>query len=129
MFLLLAAYAPAACQVKADDAMVLAFERSYGGDGADVDKFTVAKDGRWKFTPQSGEGKTGKLSVADLNQWVKDIENGGLHKVKSNPNLGGTDESFLDITLQINNKKTRVRISMREKLAQSIDKKIVELVK
>jgi hypothetical protein len=129
MCLLLAASTPAADQAKADDALVLAFERSYGGDGADVDKFTVAKDGIWKFTPQSGEGKHGKLSVADLHQWVKEIENGGLYKVKSNPGLGGTDESFLDITLKINEKKTRVRISMREKLAQSIDNKIVELVK
>jgi hypothetical protein len=129
MCFLLAASAPAAAKPKADDTFVLAFERSRGGDGADVDRFTVAKDGTWKFTPQSGKAQNGKLSVADLHHWVKEIEDGGLHKVKSDPGLGGTDGSFMDITVHVGEKKTRVRISLREKLAKSIDKKIVDLVK
>jgi hypothetical protein len=131
--LFLAGLALAADKTEADDALVIAIERSAGFVAPDGPithyRFTVAKDGSWEFKPQDGESKKGKLSADDLNQWVKAIEDGGLSKVKSDPLLPAKDADFMIITVQAKGKETRVTIPLGEKLSQAIEKKIVELVK
>src|SRR6516162_8094095 len=94
IWLSLAGQALAAGKIKADDAFVIAIERFEGGDGGNLDRFRVAKDGSWEFKPQGGKSRKGKVRVEDLTKWVKEIEAGGLYQVKSNPDLGGTDEAF-----------------------------------
>src|SRR5262245_26052264 len=118
---------------KGDDAVVIVIER--GGGFVDPAKdplahyqFTVAKDGSWEFKPLKGS-KKGKLKADDLKKWVKEIEDGGLAKLKSNPSLGAADESYMDITLHVNGKKERKRIRLEENLAQALDKKVLELAK
>ena len=123
----LAAPAPVADKPKAEDAFVLAIGRFSGGDGSDFYQFTLARDGCWEFKPQGVQPLKGRLSADDLNKWVKEIECGGLYTVKSNPDLWGEDVAFMDITVQTKDSKTRVRIPLQAKLAQAIDKKIVEL--
>jgi hypothetical protein len=118
---------------KADDAFI-GIGRFSGGDGGNFDRFTVAKDGSWEFKPQGGASKKGKLSAEVLNKWVKEIEDAGLYRVKSDPLLGDTaesylDRSFMDITVQAKGKKAQVRILLGEKVSQAIEKKIVELAK
>jgi hypothetical protein len=120
---------------KKDDAFVFAIERGAGFTDPqqykpiDHYRFTVAKDGSWEFKPQKRGFKKGKLGADDLNKWVKDIEDGGFDKVKSNPRLGAADEPYMDITVQTKDKKTQVRIRLEEKLSQAIEKKIVEVAK
>jgi hypothetical protein len=127
----LAAPAPVADKPKVDDAFVIALDRSGGFVAPDSPithyRFTMAKDGSWEFKPQAGEPKRGKISIEDLNKWVKQIEDGGLYTVKSNPELGANDSPFMDITVQTTDKKTRVKIPLEEKLSQAIEKKIIEL--
>jgi hypothetical protein len=130
----LAAPAQAEDKAKADDAFVIAIDRSAGSDVAPDGpishyRFTVAKDGSWEFKPREGKSKKGKLSADDLNQWVKTIEDGGLHKVKSDPLLPAKDADFMIITVQAKDKKTRVTIPLGQKLSQAIEKKIVEIAK
>ena len=121
--------------VKKDDAFVIAIERGAGLTAPnrtrpiDHYRFTVAKDGSWDFKPQRGESKKGKLGADDLSKWVKDIEDGELGKIKSNPRLGAADEPYMDITVPSKGKKTQVRIRLEEKLSQAMEKKIVEVVK
>jgi WD40 repeat protein len=50
-------------------------------------------------------------------------------KLKSNPSLGAAAEPFMDITIQANDKKEQKRIPLQEKLAQAIEKKVLELAK
>src|SRR4051794_26884965 len=118
-----------------DEAFVIAVERSAGftnpaqAKAIDHYRFTVAKNGNWEFKPQNAEARKGKLGADDFNRWVKDIEDGGLYEVESNPELGALDEPYMDITVNIKEKKTQVRIRLAEKLSQAIEKKIVEVVK
>jgi hypothetical protein len=132
--LFLTVLALAADKTQADDAFVIAIERSAGFDVAPYGpiahyRFTVARDGSWQFKPQEGESRKGKLSADDLEQWVKTIEDGGLYKVKSDPLLGARDAPFMAITVQARDKETRVTIPLEEKLSQAIEKKIVELAR
>jgi hypothetical protein len=115
-------------------AAVIALQR--GGGFVDPAKsplayywFTVAKDGAWELKPLKGETKKGKLGTADVNKWVKEIEDGGFHKLKSNPALGAADEPYMDITIQAEGKKEQRRIPLGAKLAQAIEKKVFELIK
>lgn len=118
-----------------DDAFVIAVERSAGftnparAKAIDHYRFTVARNGDWEFKPQNGEAKNGKLRADDLNRWVKDIEDGGLYEVESDPELGALDEPYMDITVNTREKKTQVRIRLAEKLPQAVEKKIVGVVK
>lgn len=128
--------AQAGDEKKNDDGLVIAIERGAGLTPPDrtrpIDhyRFSVAKDGSWEFKPtQKGETKKGKLGADDVNKWVKDIEAGGLHKLKSNPRLGAADESYMDITVRTKDKRTQVRILLEEKLAQAIEKKIIAVAK
>lgn len=94
--------------------------------------FTVAMDGGWEF--RSGifgkRGfKKGKLNADELQRWIKDIEDRGFHKLKSNPNLGGADESFIDITIRSRGEKTQKRIGIEENLFKAVTKKVIELTK
>jgi hypothetical protein len=130
--LFLAGRALAADKTEVDDAYVIAIQRSNGFDVAPCKptshyRFTVARDGSWEFMPLKGESKKGKLNAADLNKWVKEIENGGLYKVKSDPLLGAKDAPFMDITVQVKGMTTRVVIELEDRLSQAIEKKIVEL--
>ena len=127
--LFLAVSALAADKPKADDAFVIAIVRFSGGDGGSFDRFTVAKDGSWEFKPQGGTSKKGKLSAEDLKKWFKEIEDAGLDTVKSDPQRGANDASFMDVSVQAKGKKTRVRITLKEKLSQVIEKKIAESTK
>src|SRR5262249_61203145 len=129
----LARHATADDPKRGDDAIVSVIER--GGGFVDPGKdpsahyqFTVAKEGSWEFKPLKGS-KKGKLKADDLKKWVKEIEDGGLAKLKSNPSLGAADESYMDITLLVNDKKEQKRIPLEEKLAQALDKKVLELAK
>jgi hypothetical protein len=121
--------------MKNDECIVIAIYRSAGFTSAERTqpihhyRFTVVNDGSWELTPLKGEAQKGKLGADDLEKWVKDIEDGGLSKVESNPMLGALDEPYMDITVNTREKKTRVRIPLAEKLSQAIEKKIVELVK
>jgi hypothetical protein len=128
IWMLLATVALAADRPEAES-FVIAIERFAGGDGADLDRFTVAADGSWEFKPQGGEPTKGKLSADAVSRWVKEIEDGGLYTVKSDPDRGGTDESFMDITVRVKDRKTRVRIALEEKLSRAIDRKIAEVLK
>lgn len=120
---------------KNDDGIVIAIDRSAGNKDPELTKpidyyrFTVVKDGSWEFKPLKGESKKGKLGAEDLNKWLEAIEDGGLDTVKSNPSLGALDESYMDVTVQTKDEKTRVRILLSEKLSQAIEKKIVEVAK
>jgi hypothetical protein len=60
---------------------------------------------------------------------VKEIKEGGFDKLKSNPSLGAADEPYMDITLQVNDKKECKRIPLQEKLAKAFEKKVVELAR
>jgi hypothetical protein len=117
-----------------DDAFVIAVERSAGftnparAKAIDHYSFTVANDGNWEFKPQKGEAKKGTLRADDFNKWIKDIEDGGLYRVKSNPELGALDEPYMDIAVRTKEKKTQVRIRLAEELSQAVEKKIVEVV-
>jgi len=115
-------------------AAVIAIER--GGGFVDPDQspfahywFTMAKDGAWELKPLRGESRRGKLGTDAVRKWVKEIEDGGFHKLKSNPSLGAADEPYMDITLQVEGKKEQKRIRLEEKLAQAIEKKAFELAK
>jgi hypothetical protein len=95
-------------------------------------RFTVAKDGSWEFRfGVFGKGgvKKGKLSADELRRWIKDIEDGGFHKLVSNPRLGGADDSYMDISIRVKEEKTRKRISFAEKLSQAVHKRVFELAK
>ena len=94
----------------------------------DYYEFTVRKNGNWEFTAPNCKTKRGKLDADDLDEWVKDIEDGGLYEVESNPELGALDEAYMDIAINTWPKETRVRIHLAEKLSQRIEKRIVELV-
>jgi predicted DNA binding CopG/RHH family protein len=48
---------------------------------------------------------------------------------ESDPELGARDESYMDLTVQTRDKKTRVRIRLSETLSQAIEKNIVELAR
>lgn len=116
-----------------NDAFVIDVFRS-GGNGPqtkaiDHYSFTVAKNGNWEFRPPKHEGKAGKLGADELNRWIKEMEDGGLYEVESNPHLGALDEPYMEITVNAKGKKTQVRISLAETLSQVIEKKIVELVR
>jgi len=121
-------------RAKRDDAPVLTVERS----GGFVDPaqnplanygFTVARDGAWELKPGRGTSKKGKLDTEAVTKWLKDIEDKGFAKLQSNPALGAADESYMDITIQAKDKKEQKRIPLEEKLAQAIDKKVLELAK
>ncbi len=118
-----------------DEGIVIAIDRSAGFTSAEhiqpIDhyRFTIVQDGHWEFKPVKGEAKKGRLDADDLHQWVKDIEDGGLSEVESDPMLGALDEPYMDITVDTSGKKTRVRIRLAEKLSQAVEKKIVEVVK
>lgn len=90
--------------------------------------FTVAKDGAWELKPLKGDSRKGKLGT-DVNKWAKEIKDGGFDELKSNPALGAADESCMDITIQVNGKKEQKRIPLQEKLAQAIEKKVLELAR
>lgn len=117
-----------------NDAFVIAVDRSAGltprqTKATDYYSFTVDRNGDWEFRPQfQGDAVKGKLSADDLDQWVEDIENGGLDQVESDPDLGARDEPYMDITVHTAEKKTHIRILLTEELSQAIEKKIVELV-
>jgi len=115
-----------------NDAFVIAVDRSAGFKGhaepIDYYRFTVDAKGNWEFKPLKGEARMGKLGAEDLDKWVRDIEDGGLYTVESNPDLGARDESYMDITVNTRGKKTQVRIPLTDKLSQAIEKKIVEVV-
>lgn len=125
--LFLAVPALAADKPNADDAFVIAVERFYCCDHSYFDRFTVAEDGSWEFKPPSGESRKGKLGANDLDEWVKEIEDGGLYTVKSGPHRG-YEEGSMVITIQARDKKTRVRIPLKAGLSQAIERKIGELV-
>jgi hypothetical protein len=116
--------------MKNDLRIVIAIDRSAGFKNPEVTtpmdhyRFTVLKDGSWEFKPLKGESRNGELGAEDLDQWVKDIEDGGLYRVESNPELGALDESYMDITVQTWEKKTQVRIRLSEELSQAIEKHI-----
>jgi hypothetical protein len=129
IWVFLAVSGRAADKPKADHRFAIAIERFAGGDGGNVDRFTVASDGSWEFKPQGGQSIKGKLTAADLSRWVKGIEDAGLYTVKSDTHRGGDDRSYMDITVQAKGKQTRVRIPLEEKLAQAIAKKIAELAR
>lgn len=119
---------------RADAAIVLTLERS--GGFVDPDKnplaiyqFTVAKDGTWELKPARGKTMKGKLGREQLTKWLKEIEDGGFARLKSNPALGAADETYMDITIQDKDKKEQKRIPLQEKLAQAIDKKVLELAR
>jgi hypothetical protein len=131
------AFAPGAApadEPKKAEAAVIVIER--GGGLVDPDKsplahyrFTVAKDGAWELKPLRGETRKGKLKAADVDKWVKEIDSGGLGKLKSNPSLGAADEPYMDITIRGKDKKEQKRIPLEEKLAQAIEKKVFGLIK
>jgi hypothetical protein len=115
-----------------NDAFVIAVDRSAGmrgGKAIDHYRFKVDEKGNWEFTPLKGEARMGKLGADELDKWIRDIEDGGLYTVRSNPDLGALDESFMDITVNTGEKKTRVRIPLADRLSRAIEKKIVEVVK
>ena len=108
---------------------VIAIDRSAGMKNdkpMDHYRFTVVKDGSWELDPLKGESRKGTLAAEDLDEWIEAIED-GLDEVESNPELGALDESFMDITVQTRNRKSRVRIRTSEELSQAIEEKIVEL--
>ena len=116
------------------DAAVITIERS----GGFVDpaqnplanyQFTVAKDGAWELKPGRGTSRKGKLDTDAVTKWLKEIEEKGFDKLKSKPALGAADESYMDITIRAKDKKDQKRIPLEEKLAQAIEKKVVELAK
>lgn len=114
--------------------IVIAIDRSAGFTNPerarpmDHYRFTVAQDGSWDFKPLKGEPRKGELGAEGLSQWLEAIED-GLDTVVSNPMLGALDEPYLEIAVQTRDKKTRVRISVSEKLSQAIEKRIVELAR
>jgi hypothetical protein len=123
----------AAGEPKKADA-VLAVERGGGFVNPDVSPFahywfTVAKDGAWEFKPLKGPSRKGKLGADDITKWLKAIHDAGFQKLESNPALGAADEPYMDITVQTDGKKEKKRIPLEAKLAQALDKKILELVK
>lgn len=138
-FLLIGDRVNVAGEKKADDAIALEIVRGGGLPPPDAPnaelahwRFTVAKDGSWEFRfGASGKGgvKKGKLGADELQRWIRDIEDGGFHKLKSNPRLGGADESFMDISLRTKGEKTQKRIGMGERLPQTIHKKVFDLTK
>src|ERR1044071_7805857 len=82
-----------------DGTFVLISQRSAGfipasSKAIDFYKFTVTKDGDWEFIPLNGEAKKGTLGVDDFNQWLENIEDGGLYEVESDPELGARDEPY-----------------------------------
>ncbi len=91
--------------------------------------FTLAKDGAWELKPLKGATKKGKLDAGDVMKWVKAIDDGGFQKLKSNPALGAADEPYMEITVQLNDKKETKRIPLQATLAQTLDKKILEFAK
>ena len=118
----------------ADGAFVLTIERSGGFVDPDQDplalyRFTVAKDGGWELKPARGEARKGKLRADALTRWLKEIEEGGFDKLKSNPSLGAADEPFMEITIRAKGKKEQKRIRLEEKLVQAVEKKVIELAK
>ena len=117
---------------QAGDGLVLTLQRSGGFVPPDKFplahyQFTVAKDGSWELKPAKGEVKKGKLAADDVTKWLKAIDDGGFDKLKSNPSLGAADEPFMDITVQGKDKKQQKRIPLQEKLAQTLEKKVLEL--
>jgi hypothetical protein len=125
--------------IEANDAYALEIIRGGGlpppnALGAEFEHYSlkVAKDGNWVFRYgvfTKGGIKKGKLSVEELQRWIKDIEGGGFHKLKSNPHLGKADEGFLEISIRSEREKTQKRIDLGEKLSQEIHKKVVELAR
>jgi hypothetical protein len=121
-------------RAKRDDALVLTVERSGGFVNPEQNpfanyRFTVARDGAWELKPGRGTSKKGKLETDAVTKWLKDIEDKGFAKLESNPALGAADESYMDITIQAKDKKQQKRIPLEEKVAQAIDKKVLELAK
>lgn len=120
---------------KADPTAVVVLERS-GGNFADPKAtppshygFTLGKDGAWELKYGQNQMKKGKLEADAVAAWVKAVQDGGFAKLKSNPALGAADEPFLDVTLRVGDKAERKKIRLEEKLAQALDKKVVEVVK
>jgi len=119
----------------ADGTAVLVLERS-GGNFADPKAtppshygFTIGKDGAWELKYGQNQTKKGKLEADAVAAWVKAIQDGGFDKLKSNPALGAADEPFMDITFRVGEKAEKKKIRLEEKLAQTLDKKVVEAVK
>ena len=119
-----------------DYAFVIAIDRSAGLTSPkqtrpmDHYRFTVARNGFWELEPHfKGDAKKGRLDAEELDEWIEDIERGGLDTVESNPDLGAADEPYMDITVNTHETKVRVRIRLAEKLSQAIEDKIVEVVR
>jgi hypothetical protein len=113
---------------------VLVLQRSGGGFFNPKDPlaqygFKVGKDGGWEFKGTDGKVKKGKIKADALEKWLKDIKDGSFDKLKHNPALGAADQPFMDITITVKGKTERKRISLGEKLAKAIEKKVVEVVK
>ncbi len=118
---------------KPGDAFVIAVERS-GGMVATKDPFyayhfTMTRDGNWKFSPRvAGKPREGKVAANDVENWLKEIEEGGFDKLTSHPKLGQTDAPFMDIIVETAGGKEQKRIALRENLSKAIDKKVIEFV-
>lgn len=109
----------------ADDGFVIAIRVQPGrspGYG-----FTVARDGTWKFTPVNGKVAQGKLAAGELDNWLWAVEKGGFKRLISNPKLGIACEPYMDIAIRANNRTERKRVALLEKLAQTIQNKIIEI--
>ncbi len=113
------------------DAAVIEIQRDVIGDRnskGDSFSFTVAADGAWEYRPAGkGEAKKGKLCSHDLAKWVKDIEDNGFYKHKSDFFEGGQP----NVTVTLRNKDKMVTKGFRPeaKLAQTITRKADELVR
>jgi hypothetical protein len=78
---------------KGDGTAVLVIARSGGGfvDPASPlsqYQFTLAADGSWQLKAGRDAARKGKLAAGALDTWLKDIQAGGLDRLKSNPALG-----------------------------------------
>ena len=94
--------------------------------------FTAAQDGKWEFRYGVFEKRgmmSGSISTTELKRWIKDIEHDGFHRLESNPNLGGADEGYLDVTILSEGKQLQKRIDMGENLSHAIHKKVLEVTK
>src|SRR4051812_2589410 len=103
-FGLAAGVLPAADEKKDTTASVIVIEKGGGFAPADAPsghyRFTVARDGGWELRHGKDKVKKGKLGADDLKGWIKDIEDGGFKKLKSNPALGAADEQYMEITVR-----------------------------
>jgi hypothetical protein len=117
-----------------DAAFVMVVVRSAGNTPAqmaatDYYRFTVARNGRWEFTPQfRGEPRNGKLGADEIDRWMKALKDGGLCLVESDPELGAADEPYMDIMVNANETPIHIRIRLADELSQAIEENIVEVV-